>query len=154
MEFYITFEKGYEAPYFVKEKKSGWFFPLPTERQAVDLCDYLNELIQPKKPTTIAEYYTEWENLITELETKTQELNETITENYKAELEIITTFDFKEKYGKDNERIRKLHIKEELAEIFEKRHELEQQTEYIRRRIEFIQSIVQAKLHTVYGVGE
>ena len=92
---------------------------------------------------TNEEYYEEWEKAIAELETKSKELTEVIEENYSSELEILTTFNFKGKYGKDNDRIRKLHVKQELADILKKRHDLEQRIDHLKRRIDFISNIVQ-----------
>lgn len=140
MEFYIKFEKDYEAPYFVKEKESGWFFPLPTERQAVDLCDYLNELIKPDEPKSIEDYYEEWKAAIDEINTKTKELLD-LKETYnQMEQDIIDNTDFKELYGANNQKVRDNHVKNELKDMVEQKQTLEIRIDYLKRRIDYIKS--------------
>lgn len=54
----------------------------------------------------------------------------------KQEFGIITTFDFKEKYGKDNEKIRKEHVRRELKQLAEKKDELYLEYEKTKRKYE------------------
>lgn len=118
-----------------------------------DLLDRLSkEIIKPNK--TIADYYHEWEAAITEIDTKTKDLLN-LKETYnQMEQDIIENTDFKELYGANNQKVRDNHVKNELKDMVEQKQTLELRIDYLKRRIDFIKSIVHAKLHTVYGVGE
>lgn len=153
MKFKVEYAEGYEDPWLVKSEE-GWFFPMPTEQQAQNLCETLKELFKPKKPTTIADYYTEWEKAITEIDTKTKDLLN-LKETYnQMEQDIIENTDFKELYGANNQKVRDNHVKNELKDMVEQKQTLELRIDYLKRRIDFIKSIVKAKLFTIYGVGE
>ena len=91
---------------------------------------------------TIEDYFKEWEEAITELSNNEVELTN-IKQTYNdLEFEILTTFDFKDKYGKDNDKIRNQHIKMELKELVDKKHELEISISYLKRKIDFIKELM------------
>lgn len=141
MEFYIEYHENYDEPYFIKEKETGWFFPVQTEIQAKTLCDYLNELTN-KKQNTLEEYFTEWEQNITELDNKAKQLID-IKETYnQLEQKILEETDFKELYGANNQKIRDNHVKNELKDIVDEKHDLKLRIEYLQRRIDFIKTLM------------
>lgn len=157
MEFKVEYAEGYEDPWLVIAEE-GWFFPMPTEQKAQNLCETLKELFKPKKPTTIAEYYTEWEKAITELSNKEERLTKVKEEYNQKEFDIVflnkENVDFKELYGSTSEKVRKQHAALKLQKLANEKTDLELSIDYLKRRIDFIKSIVKAKLFTVYGVGE
>lgn len=142
MEFYVEYEKGYDEPYFIKEKETGWFFPLKEEKQANNLATTLNELHKPREPQTIEGYYEEWERAINEANAKTKTLLD-IKETYtQMEQDIIDNTDFKELYGANNQKVRDNHVKNELKDLVDERHDLELRIEYLKMRIGFIKSVL------------
>lgn len=93
----------------------------------------------------IEKYLNEWENLINELSEKEIALFQW-KEIYEIKaMEIENNTDFKELYGKNNEKIRKEHIKNELSEWYYNIKDLEFSINYISRRISFLKSIVNMK---------
>lgn len=74
-----------------------------------------------------------------ELDLRKEEYLSVRREYDKREFEIITTFDFKAEYGKDNEKIRKGHIKEELKELQDKKDRLSLQIDSLNRYIKFLE---------------
>lgn len=61
----------------------------------------------------------------------------------KREFEIITSFDFKSEYGKDNEKIRNGHIKKELSDLLLKKDALELEVESLKREIRYQELLIQ-----------
>ena len=59
----------------------------------------------------------EWHFLVHELSDKEVELYKLKEEHNHKEFKILTTFDFKKIYGKDNEKIRKAHVHNELLDL-------------------------------------
>ena len=117
-----------------------------------DLLDRLSkEIIKPNK--TIGDYYQEWEAAITELSDKEIQLSEVKEEYNKKEFDIVflnkENIDFKELYGSTSEKVRKQHAAMELKNLADEKTDLELSIDYLKRHIDFIKSIVQAKL---YGV--
>jgi len=91
---------------------------------------------------TIEEWFTLWNRYIYELTEKEQELMN-IKETYnQMEQQIINTTDFKEIYGKNNETIRKNHVRAELKDIVDTRHDLELRINFLKRRISYIKSLM------------
>ena len=90
---------------------------------------------------TIEDYFKEWEQNITELSEKEVEQTNIKKTYAKLEFEILTTFNFKDTYGKDNDKVRNHHIKTELKELADKKTELEISINYLKRRIEFIKEL-------------
>ena len=91
---------------------------------------------------TIEEWFTLWNRYIYELTEKEQELMN-IKETYnQMEQEIINTTDFKEIYGKNNETVRKNHVRNELKDLVDTRHDLELRINFLKRRISYIKSLM------------
>jgi hypothetical protein len=53
----------------------------------------------------------------------------------RKEFEIITTFDFKAEYKKDNEKIRKAHVQSELSELLEAKDESDLRLDELKRAL-------------------
>jgi len=99
--------------------------------------------------------YTEWDKLIHELSQKEIELINLKEQYNEKEQEIITTTNFKEIYGANNEKIRKTHTQKTLKPLTDKKHELEISINYIKRKIRFIDSIIKMKIELIkYGGNE
>jgi len=103
------------------------------------------------KPKTLSDYLKEWETSIDELEAKSSKLTELTRQYRESEFKILTTFDFKAEYGKDNDKIRNLHIQTELKDLRTKRQDLELRIDYLKRRIEFVKRMIDLK---VVGASE
>lgn len=71
-------------------------------------------------------------------ETELDYLN-TYREYDKQEFDIITTYDFKAEYGKDNEKIRKGHIKQELHDLLLKKDALELEIKQLQRYLKYLE---------------
>ena len=94
---------------------------------------------------TIQNNLSEWDKLINELSSKEVKLfNKKEAYNALSE-EIIQSTDFKTLYGKNNESIRKTHVKETLADEYQEIKELEFSIDYLKRRISFLKSLIQLK---------
>ena len=52
----------------------------------------------------------------------------------KREFEIICNFDFRAEYGKDNEKIRKQHIRNELSIIADRKDKLKMEIDKLQRQ--------------------
>ena len=131
-----------DGRYMVKDLLNGWFIPMENERQANFVRDRFVEVTAPKNPTTIEDYFKEWEIAIEELAEKEKEqinLKETYNQ---LEQDILLNFDFKEAYGKNNESIRKNHVKNELKDIVDRQNDLKLRINYLVRRIDFIKNIM------------
>lgn len=61
----------------------------------------------------------------------------------KREFEIITTFDFKGEYGKDNEKIRNGHIKEVLSDLLLKKDALSLEIDSLKREIRYQELVIE-----------
>ena len=106
--------------------------------------DLLNDLSEEilKEPKSIEDYFMEWEISIDELNDKTIDLIN-LKETYnQMEQDIIDNTDFKEIYGRNNEQTRKAHVKNELKDLVDKKHDLEIRIEYLKRRIDFIKNVM------------
>ena len=91
----------------------------------------------------------EWEDLLTELSMKEVE-HYMLKETYATLSEdIIQSTDFKQLYGKNNETIRKNHVKKELADIVEQLKTLEFRINYLSRRISFLKAMTYVKIRMV-----
>lgn len=106
--------------------------------------DLLNEISIEllKESKTIDDYFREWESCINKLDANTSKLTEIKKEYNEKEFFILTTFDFKEKYGKDNDKIRNAHIKLELKDLENNKTELELENGRLQRKIEYIKSLM------------
>lgn len=94
-------------------------------------------------PTTIDGWFNQWNVYIIELSDKEKELI-TLKESYnQMEQEIIAETDFKALYGKNNETVRKNHVKNELKDLVDNKHDLELRINYLKRRISYIKELLQ-----------
>ena len=87
----------------------------------------------------------EWSKLVTELSNKEIALYKW-KECYQIKSdEIIAETDFKALYGKNNEKVRKEHVKQELSDWYDTIHDLEFSISYIMRRISYLKELVRFK---------
>ena len=106
--------------------------------------DLLNEISVElmRENLTIDDYFREWEKSIGDLKTTHIELIN-LKETYaQLEQDIVENTDFKELYGANNQKVRDNHVKNELKDLVDKKHELELKSEYLSRRIDFIKNIM------------
>ena len=106
------------------------------------VLDVLNSTLEKSEPVTIEDYYSEWEKIVKELSDKEVELINLKEVYSEKEQEILLNTDFKELYGKNNEGIRKNHIKKTLQAMTDAKNDLEISISYLKRRIEFIKSLM------------
>ena len=149
--FKVEFEESLEK--WLVKGESGWFFPVETEREAKFLSEKLNE--KDTDPQTIDDYFREWDSAVDEITEKEKELIG-LKETYaQMEQKIIDETNFKALYGKNNEVVRKNHVKNELKDMVDERHDLELRISYLKRRIDFIKSLIgMQKTLIEYGVME
>ena len=87
----------------------------------------------------------EWDNLVGELSDKEVELYN-LKETYLiAEQKIINETDFKEIYGKNNEKVRTNHVKNELADMVSDMKSLEFGINWIRNYIPLLKEVIRSK---------
>ena len=91
------------------------------------------------------EYLREWEELVNELSEKEIALFKWKEVYEIRAMEIENNTDFKELYGKNNEKVRKEHVKNELADWHYIIKDLEFSISYISRRISFLRELVKCK---------
>lgn len=87
--------------------------------------------------------FSEYKELIDRLSQAEIEYLNTRREYDKREFEIITTFDFKGEYGKDNEKIRQGHIKEVLSDLLLKKDALSLEIEALKRQIRYQELVIE-----------
>lgn len=107
-----------------------------------EVLDVLNSTLEKSEPVTIEDYYSEWEKIVKELSDKEVELINLKEVYSEKEQEILLNTDFKELYGKNNDSIRKNHIKKTLQAMTDAKNDLEISISYLKRRIEFIKSLM------------
>ena len=106
--------------------------------------DLLNEISVElmRENLTIDDYFREWEKSIDDLKTTHIELIN-LKETYaQLEQDIVENTDFKELYGANNQKVRDNHVKNELKDLVDKKHELELKHEYLSKRIDFIKNLM------------
>ena len=146
--FKVEFEESLEK--WLVKGESGWFFPVETEREAKFLSEKLNE--KNNNPSTIEDYFQEWESAINEISKKEKELIN-IKETYaQMEQQILEETDFKELYGANNQKVRDNHVKNELKDLVDKKQDLQLRTDYLKRRIDFIKNLMSMQ-KTLIDVG-
>ncbi len=91
------------------------------------------------------DYLREWEELVNELSEKEIALFKWKEVYEIRAMEIENNTDFKELYGKNNEKVRREHIKNELADWHYTIKDLEFSIAYITRRISFLRELVKCK---------
>ena len=87
----------------------------------------------------------EWSNILSELCKKEFELLALKTDYNNKEFELLTTFDFKREYGKDNEKIRKGHLRKVYKDLLEDIEDLELSIDYLKRRLTYLKGLVTVK---------
>lgn len=117
------------------------------ELENVKISDEFKDFLEnnPMTKTTVAKDLWEWSRLITELCDRERDLYK-VKEEYNALSEkIIAETDFKALYGKNNESVRKQHVKSELSDMYEiiKAHEFG--IDYCKRRISYLKSLIRVK---------
>jgi hypothetical protein len=106
--------------------------------------DLLNEISVElmREELTIDDYFREWEKSIDDLKTTHIELIN-LKETYaQLEQEIVENTNFKELYGANNQKVRDNHVKNELKDLVDIKHELKLKSEYLSRRIDFIKNLM------------
>ena len=85
---------------------------ITVELENVELSEEFIDFIEnnPMTKTTVAKDLWEWSKLLTELSEKELKLLILKTDFNEKEYDILTTFDFKKKFGKDNDKVRKGYI--------------------------------------------
>lgn len=86
-----------------------------------------------------------WEDLVSELSDKEVELANVREEHNRKEFEILTSFDFKKVYGKDNEKIRKAHVHNELFDLDKSISDLELSINWIRGYVPLLRECIKVK---------
>ena len=105
--------------------------------------EYLED--NPLIKTTVGHDLWEWSKLITELSEKELKYV-SCKEKYEVDSKILEeTTDFKALYGKNNESIRKHHIKQELYDDYETIKLLELGIADLKRRISYLKSLIRVK---------
>lgn len=106
----------------------------------------LDQIEKPREPKTIEDYYNEWQNAITELSEKEEELSLIKEEYNEKEFDVVFInsegVDFKELYGSTSEKVRKQHASMKLQTLADAKTDLELSIDYLKRRIDFIKSIM------------
>ena len=111
------------------------------ENKENEIADFVNPLTK----TNVAKDLYEWSRLITELCDRERDLYKVKEEYNVLSEKIIAETDFKALYGKNNESIRKQHVKSELSDMYEiiKAHEFS--IDYCKRRISYLKSLIRVK---------
>ena len=91
------------------------------------------------------DYLREWEELVNELSEKEIALFKWKEVYEIRAMEIENNTNFKELYGKNNEKVRREHIKNELSDWHYIIKDLEFSIAYITRRISFLRELVKCK---------
>ena len=91
------------------------------------------------------DYLREWEELVNELSEKEIALFKWKEVYEIRAMEIENNTDFKELYGKNNEKVRREHIKNELADWHYIIKDLEFSIAWITRRISFLRELVKCE---------
>jgi len=95
----------------------------------------------------------EWDNLIMELSNKEVLLYKKKEAYQVMSDKIIAETDFKALYGKNNDTVRKTHVKNELMTDYEAIKALEFSVDWIGRRISFLRELIRVK-RTIMGVKQ
>lgn len=104
-----------------------------------DIAEYLDN------NSDVMDNLTEWSKLITELSEKEIALYKWKEIYSIKSLEIENTTDFKTIYSKNNDKIRKEHIKNELSDWHANIKELEFSIDWISHRISFLKQLIHTK---------
>ena len=111
----------------------------------IDVDAIVSDELEELCGSDISKDLPEWSKLVTELSNKEIALYKW-KECYQIKSdEIIAETDFKALYGKNNEKVRKEHVKQELSEWYDTIHDLEFSISYIMRRISYLKELVRFK---------
>lgn len=94
-------------------------------------------------------HFTDWDHLIVYLRDAERKLINLKEKRDEETQKILWEFDFKKAYGKNNETIRKNHIKKELSPIYDEIKELKLDIADTKRRINFLKSIITMKIELI-----
>lgn len=86
-----------------------------------------------------------WKRLITELNTCEMNYAKLKREYDEQEFDLLVNFDFKKEYGKDNDKIRKAHVRKELEKEYLELKNLEINVENLKREVSFYKQLVATK---------
>ena len=80
-------------------------------------------------------YIDRWENILDELKEDEEKLQRTKKHYEDMEMEILQKTDFNKIYGKNNDKVRKYHVRKKLANTVEQKEQLERKIEAGKREI-------------------
>lgn len=137
----------------VREKETGWFYPVESKIQAEVLRDKFNEV--ESKPLDLHKDFEEWENLINSVNSNQINLI-TLKEEYEEKAQkIISETDFKELYGANNQKVRDNHVKKELSDLTDEINDTKLDVEYAKMRISFLKRLIDMKTELIkYGADK
>lgn len=93
----------------------------------------------------------EWQDLISELSIKEEELMKVKAEYAEREFQIkyVEAIDFKELYGRANDDTRAYHVKVVCEDLLDKKHNLELSVDFLKREIGLLKQVVSIKRGSV-----
>ena len=94
--------------------------------------------------------FKEWDNMIKKLSDDEAELMALKQYRDTEEQKILTTTDFKELYGANNEKVRKNHLKKELSSTYDKINSLELEISDLKRKISFTKQLIKVKTELIW----
>ena len=129
---------------------ANYCFDCRDKINADKLCDFLNNncYININDFSIEAEAMDnciEWTSLINDLSDKEIQFYKLKEKYQESSEQIISETDFKALYGKNNESIRKQHVKKELSDEHAKIKNLEFEIDYLKRRISYLKALVYLK---------
>lgn len=115
------------------------------ENVTVDVDAIVSDELKELCGSDISRDLLEWSKLVTELSNKEFALYKW-KECYQIKSEeIIANTDFKALYGKNNEKVRKEHVKSELSDWYDTIKDLEFSIDWIIRRISYLKELIRTK---------
>lgn len=99
----------------------------------------------PTMDVPLTSLVMEWERMVREENYKQYELYSLKEKYLMAEQKIINETDFKEIYGKNNEKIRNAHVKSKLSHLVMKMKYLEWSIDFINGYIPLLREIIRMK---------
>ena len=115
------------------------------ENVTIDVDAIVSDELKELCGSDISRDLLEWSKLVTELSNKEIALYKW-KECYQIKSEeIIANTDFKALYGKNNEKVRKEHVKSELSDWYDTIKALEFSIDWISRRIVYLKELIRTK---------
>ena len=115
------------------------------ENVTIDVDAIVSDELKELCGSDISRDLLEWSKLVTELSNKEIALYKW-KECYQIKSEeIIANTDFKALYGKNNEKVRKVHVKNELGDWYTIIKDLEFSIDYLVRRISYLKELIRTK---------